>query len=179
MEMHMETTNFVKETAAFNKTALNTSFDALNTISGQAVAATDVILTAVPSFPEEGKKAVATCLKENQKALDNLKKHLGNSLELDYTAATAPLKSLEALESFYNDAFSQVVVLKNETKNLVDAATAKLPKEAKSIVSFWNDSFNFGFDSFQNYVVNNFALAKKVAADVCAAVPAVQAKAAK
>ena len=44
----METTNFAKETAAFNKTALNTSFDALNTISGQALAATDVLLTAVP-----------------------------------------------------------------------------------------------------------------------------------
>lgn len=178
MEIHMETTNFVKETAAFNKTALNTGFDALNTISGQATAAADVLLAAVPSLPEEGKKAVTTCLKENQKALDNLKKHLGNSLELDLTAATAPVKSLEALESFYNDAFSQAVVLKNETKTLVDAATRQLPKEAKSIVTFWNDSFNFGFDSFQNYVVNNFALAKKVATDVFT-VPAVQAKAAK
>ena len=175
----METTNFSKETAAFNKTALNTSFDALNTISGQAVVATDLLLTAVPSFPEEGKKAVSICLKENQKALDNLKKHLGNGLELDFTAATAPVKGLEALESFYNDAVNQVVVLKNETKTLVEAATANLPKEAKSIVNFWNDSFNFGFDSFQNYVVNNFALAKKVAADVFVAAPAVQAKAAK
>jgi hypothetical protein len=174
----METTNFAKETAAFNKTALNTSFDALNTISGQATAATDVLLTAVPSLPEEGKKAVSTCLKENQKALDNLKKHIENSLELDLTAATAPVKSLEALENFYNDAFSQIVVIRNETKTLVDAATKQFPKEAKSIVTFWNDSFNFGVDSFQNYVVNNFALAKKVAADVFAA-PATQAKTAK
>ena len=174
----METTNFVKETAAFNKTALNTSFDALNTISGQTAAATDVLLASVPSFPEEGKKAVSTCIKENQKALDNLKKHLSNSLELDLTAATAPVKSLEALESFYNEAFSQAAVLKNETKTLVDAATKQLPNEAKSIVTFWNDSFNFGFDSFQNYVVNNFSLAKKVAADVFA-VPATPAKAAK
>ena len=159
----METTNFSKETAAFNKTALNTTFDALNTLSGQTAVATDAILTAVPSFPEEGKKAVSTCIKENQKALDSLKKHLGNSLELDFTAATAPVKSIEALESFYNDVFGQLVIIKNETKTLVDAATAKLPKEAKSIVNFWNDSFNFGFDSFQNYVVNNFALAKKAA----------------
>ena len=175
----METTNFTTETAAFNKTALNTTFDALNTISGQAVVATEAILTAVPSFPEEGKKAVSTCFKENQKALDNLKKHLGKGLELDLTAATAPVKSLEALENFYNDAFSQVVVLKNETKALVDTATGQFPKEAKSIVAFWNDSFNFGFDSFQNYVVNNFALAKKVATDVFTVTPAVQAKSAK
>ena len=175
----METANFAKETVAFNKTALNTTFDALNTIAGQTAAATEAIITAVPSFPEEGKKAVSTCLKENQKALDNLKKNLGKGLELDLTAATAPVKSIEALESFYNDAFSQAVVLKNETKTLVDAATAKLPKEAKSIVNFWNDSFNFGFDSFQNYVVNNFALAKKVTADVFTVAPAAQAKAAK
>ncbi|MDD2735278.1 MAG: hypothetical protein PHF56_15175 [Desulfuromonadaceae bacterium] len=175
----METTNFCKETAAFNKTALNTSFDALNTLSGQAVVATDLLLAAVPSFPEEGKKVVTTCIKENQKALDNLKKNLVNGLDLDFTAASAPVKSLEALESFYNDAFSQAAVIKNETKALVDAATGKLPKEAKTIVNFWNDSFNFGFDSFQNYVNNNFALAKKVATDIFAVAPAVQAKAAK
>lgn len=175
----MGTANFTKETTAFNKTALNTSFDALNTISGQAVAATDALLTAVPSFPEEGKKVVGTCFKENQKALDNLKKHIGNGLELDLTTGTAPVKSLEALESFYNDAVSQVTVLRNETKTLVDSATDKLPKEAKLIVAFWNDSFNFGFDSFQNYVNNNFALAKKVATEVFTVAPAAQAKTAK
>ena len=175
----METTNFSKEASAFSKTALNTGFDTLNTISDQAVVATDLILTAAPTFPEEGKKAVSTCFKENQKALDNLKKHLGNGLELDFTAATAPIKSLEALESFYTDAFSQAASIKNEAKTLVDTATKQFPKEAKSIVNFWNDSFNFGFDSFQKYLFNNIALAKKVAIDFSTVVPAAQAKAAK
>lgn len=175
----MQTSNFSKETAAFNKTALTNSFDALKTLSGHAVTATDLILNAVPSFPEEGKKAVCTYFKENEKALGSLKKHLESGLELDLTAANAPVKSLEALESFSTDAFSQAVVFKNETQALVNNATDTLPKEAKSVVNFWNDSFNFGFETFQNYVNANFATAKKVAADVFFVAAPVLAKAAK
>jgi hypothetical protein len=175
----MATSNGIKETTDFNKNVLNVSFEALNTISTQAAATADQILAASPAIPEEGKKVVTTYFKESQAALVNLKKHLETGLELDLTAKDAPVKSLEALESFSNDAFSQAIVIKNETSALIETATKQLPKEAKAIVNFWNDSFNFGFDSFQNYVNNNFALAKKVATDVFAVAPLAQAKAAK
>ncbi|MEI6213120.1 MAG: hypothetical protein WCP10_03355 [Desulfuromonadales bacterium] len=175
----METTNFSKKNLAFNKSALSTGFDALNALSDQAVAATDAILTAVPSVPEEGKKAVNTYVKESQKALINLKKHLETGLEIDLTAKDAPVKSLEALENFSKDAFSQAAVFNKETKTLIETATKQLPKEAKAIINFWNESFSFGFESFQGYVNNNFALAKKVAADVFVVAPVAPSKAAK
>jgi hypothetical protein len=175
----MATSNGIKETVDFNKSALNTGFEALTTISNQASVVADQILAASPAVPEEGKKAVTTYFKESQAALVNLKKHLETGLQLDLTAKDAPVKSLEALENFSNDAFSHAVAIKNETTSLIETATKQLPKEAKAIVAFWNDSFNFGFDSFQNYVNNNFALAKKVATDVFAVAPVAQAKAAK
>jgi hypothetical protein len=175
----METAKFNAETLAFNKNVINVSFDALNALSDQTVVATDLLLAAVPAVPEEGKKVVGLYFKESQKALVNLKKHLEGNLELDLTAKDAPVKSLEALESFYHDAFSQAAEIKKETKSLVDNATKQLPKEAKSIITFWNDAFTFGFDSFQNYVNANFELVKKVTTEVSAVNPVAKQKAAK
>jgi hypothetical protein len=175
----METAKINAETLAFSKNALNVSFDALNAISDQAVVATDLLLAAAPAVPEEGKKVVSLYFKESQKALVNLKKHLEGGLELDLTAKDAPVKSLEALESFYNDAFSQAANIKKEAKSLVDNAAKQLPKEAKSVIAFWNDAFTFGFDSFQNYVNTNFEVAKKVTSEVSVSNQAAKQKAAK
>lgn len=170
---------FNKETVEFSKNVINVSFDAINAVSGQASVTADSFLAAVPSVPEEGKKIVSTYFKESKKALVNLKKHLETGLDLDLSAKDAPVKSLEAIESFCKDAFSQAADIRNETKSLVEKATKDLPKEAKMIVNFWNDSFNFGFDSFQTYVNKNFEFAKKITTDAFTVAPAVQAKAAK
>lgn len=168
----METPNFSKEILAFNKNAIKMSFDALSTFSGQAASATDSLLSATPSVPEEGKKAVSIYFKEGQKSLASLKTHVESGLELDWTAKDAPVKNLAVLEDFYNDAFSQAVEIKKETKALVEKATKNLPKEAKSIVDFWSESANSGFEFFQTYVTKNFELAKKTLTDVSVITPA-------
>lgn len=175
----METPNFNKETLAFNKNAIKTSFDALSTLSGQAEVATDALLGAIPSVPEEGKKAVNIYFRESQKSLANLKTHVEKSLEFDWTAKNAPLKSLEAIETFYKDAFSQADDIKKETKALIEKATKQLPKEAKAIVDFWSESVNNGFEFYQTYVSKNFELAKKVMTNVSAVTPAAEPKATK
>ncbi|MEI6205823.1 MAG: hypothetical protein WCP20_03460 [Desulfuromonadales bacterium] len=176
----METTNFSKETVTFSKNAVKTGFDTLSTFSDQAVAMSDFFLTASPSVSEEGKKAIGIYCKESQKSLVNLKKHLESGLDLDWSAKDAPVKNLEVLESFYNAAFSQATGIKKETKTLVDNAAKQLPKEAKSIVDFWFDSFNYGFESFQSVVNKNFELARKiVTTDASVIAPSVQPKAAK
>lgn len=175
----METTNFSSETLAFNKNALKMSFDALSAFSGQAAVAADAVLAANPSVPEEGKKIVSTYFKENQKGLDNLKKQIEGGLELDWTAKDAPVKSLEAAESFYKNAFSQAAVINKETNKLVEKATAQLPKEAKNLVDFWSESFNNSFEMFQNYVNKNFEYAKKVTTDAFVVAPAFASKASK
>lgn len=172
----METPNFSKEILAFNKNAIKMGFDALNTFSGQAAVATDSFLGATPSVPEEGKKVVSIYFKESQKGLASLKKHLESGLELDLTAKDAPVKSLEAMESFCKDAFGQAVEIKKETKALVENATKQLPKEAKILVEFWSESFSSGFEFFQSYVNKNFALAKKSIADASACAPAAEQK---
>ena len=175
----METPNFNKENLAFNKNAIKTSFDALSTFAGQAASATDSLLGAIPSVPEEGKKAVSIYFKEGQKGLANLQTHVEKSLELDWTAKNAPLKNLEVIETFYKDAFSQVDEIKKETKALVEKATKNLPKEAKTIVDFWNESFNSGFEFYQSYVNKNFELARKALTNVSVATPAAEPKATK
>ena len=175
----METPNFNKENLAFNKSAIKTSFDALSTFAGQAAVATEVLLGAIPSVPEEGKKAVSIYFKESQKGLANLKTHVERSLELDWTAKNAPLKNLEAIESFYNDAFSQADEIKKETKALVEKATKQLPKEAKTLVDLWSESVNNGFEFYQSYVNKNFELARKALTNVSVVTPAAEPKAAK
>lgn len=174
----MEAPNFNKETLAFNKNAIKTSFDALSTISGQAAVATDTLLGAIPSVPEEGKKAVSIYFKEGQKGLANLKTHVEKGLELDWTSKNAPLKSLEAIETFYKDAFSQADEIKKESKALIEKTTKQLPKEAKAIIDFWSESVNNGFDFYQSYVNKSFELARKVITDASAITPASVMKAA-
>jgi len=175
----METPNFTKETLAFNKSAIKTGFDALSTFSGQAEVATDALLGAIPSVPEEGKKAVSIYFKEGQKGLANLKTHVERSLELDWTAKNAPLKNLEAVEAFYKDAFSQADEIKKETKALIEKATKQFPKEAKSLIDFWSESVNSGFEFYQSYVNKNFELARKVLTNVSVVTPVAEPKAAK
>jgi len=175
----MTTQNFNKETADFSKNVLKMSFDTISAFSSQAEVATELFLAAVPSIPEEGKKVAGTYFKESQKALVNLKKHLETGLELDLTDKDAPVKSLEALENFCSDVFSKSAEIRNETKTLVENATKHLPREAKSIVNFWNDSINFGFDAFQNYTNKNFEFAKKIATETLVVKPVVNPKAAK
>ncbi len=175
----MENLNFNKETVAFSKSAITLSFDALSTISGQAAVTTDLLLGAVPSVPEEGKKVASLYFAESQKSLTNLKKHAENSLDIDWSAKDAPVKSLDVLANFYKDAFSQAAEFRNETKGLVEKGVKQLPKETRSIVDFWNDSFNSGFVSFQGAVNKNIEMARKIAADIFVVAPVVQAKAAK
>lgn len=175
----METPNFNKEILAFNKNAVKMSFDALNAFSSQAAVAAEYLMGIAPYIPEEGKKAVGFSFKENQKGLANLKKYVESGMELDWTTKDAPVKSLDAIESFYKDAFSQAVEIKKEARILAEKATKQLPREAKSIVDFWSDSVNGGFEIFQNYMTKNFELAKKIMADVAVAAPATEQKAAK
>jgi len=175
----METPNFNKENVAFNKSAIKMSFDALSAFTGQAAVASDTLLGANPLVPEEGKKAISIFFKEGQKGLDSLKKHMERSLEFDWTAKNAPVKNLEAMETFCKDAFSQADEIKKETKPLVEKATRPLPKEAKSLVDSWNESVNNGFEFFQSCVNKNFELVKKTMTDVSAFTPTAEAKAAK
>jgi hypothetical protein len=175
----METPNFSKEILAFNKSAIKMSFDALTAFSGQAAVTSDFLLGATPSVPEEGKKAVSIYFKEGQKGLASLKTHVESGLELDWTAKDAPVKNLAVMENFYKDAFSQAAEIKKETKTLVEKATKQLPKEAKSLVDFWSESVNSGFEFFQSYVNKNFELARKVMTDVSVVTPAAEPKAAK
>lgn len=174
----METPNFNKEILAVNKNAIKMSVDALNTLSGQAASATDSLLGATPSVPEEGKKAVSIYFKEGQKSLASLKSHVEKSLELDWTAKDAAVKNLAVMEDFYKDAFSQAVEIKKETKELVEKATKNLPKEAKSLVDFWSESANNGFEFFQSYVTKNFELARKAMTDISVVTPSSVLKAA-
>jgi hypothetical protein len=175
----METPNFNKESLAFNKSVIKMSFDAMNTITGQAAVASEFLLGAIPSVPEEGKKAVSIFFKDGQKVLDSMKTQVEKSLELDWTAKNAPVKNLEVMETFCKDAFSQVEEFKKETKALVEKATKTLPKEAKSLVDTWNDSVNNSVEFFQSCVFKNFELARKSMTDVSAFTPAAEPKAAK
>ncbi|MDD2898574.1 MAG: hypothetical protein PHI31_07650 [Desulfuromonadaceae bacterium] len=168
----MATSDFNKETTDFNKNLLDAGFEALNTISTQTAVAVDQILAASPAVPEEGKNVVTTCVKESQTTLVNFKKFLEAGLQLDVTSTDASAKSLEALEIFSNESFGQAAVLKNEAQTFIEAATKLLPNDAKAVVTFWNDTFNFGFDAFQSYVNDNFALAKKVTTDAFSFAPA-------
>jgi len=175
----METLNINKESLAFNKSAIKMSFDALNTITGQAAVASDFLMGVIPSVPEEGKKVVSIFFKDGQKVLDSMKTQVERSLELDWTAKNAPVKSLEAMEIFCKDAFSQAEEFKKETKALVEKASKPLPKEVKSLVDTWNDSVNTGMEFFQSCVFKNFELARKAMTDVSVFTPSVEPKAAK
>jgi len=168
--------NVAQEILDFNKNAVKESFEALSTISTQAAKAANQILGATSNVPEEGKKVVDLFFKENQKGLSNQKKFVESGLEIDWTSPNASLKGLEAIESLYNSAFSQVGVLQKETNELLKKATEQLPKEAKPVVDFWNGTLNSNYQNFQNFVTNNFALARKVMGELAAEAPKAEAK---
>jgi hypothetical protein len=173
----MENPNFNKEILGFSKNAVKMSFDALGAFSGQAAVLADNLLGSVPNVPEEGKKAVSTYFKESQKVLASLKKYVDSGLELNWTAKDAPLKNLEAMETFYNDTFGQAIEIKKEANALVEKGTKQLPKEAKSVVDFWAESVNGGFELFQSCVNKDFELAKKALSGVFFSAPTAKPKA--
>jgi uncharacterized protein YukE len=168
--------NVTQEILDFNKNAVKESFEALSTISTQAAKAANQILGATANVPEEAKKAVDLFFKENQKGLSNQRKFVETGLEIDWTSPNASVKGLEAIETLYNSAFSQVGALQKETNELLKKATEQLPKEAKPVVDFWNGTLNSNYQSFQNLVTQNFALARKVMGDLAAGAPKAETK---
>lgn len=174
----METQNFGKESMAFNKSAVKMGFDALSAFTGQAAVASDILLAANPVVPEEGKKVVSIFFKEGQKSLECLKTQVEKTMALDWTAKNAPVKNLEAMETFCKDIFSQADEIKKETKALADKVAKQLPKEARPLVDLWSDSVNNGFEFFKTFVNKNFELAKKTMTDTSGFTPAAEPKAA-
>jgi hypothetical protein len=177
-EIDMSKQNGTQELVDYNKNAVKAGFEVLSSVSTQAATAADQILGATPNVPEEGKKVVDLLFKENQKGLENQKKYVETGLEIDWTSQNAPVKSLEALENLSKSAFSQTGAIQKETRELLKKTTDLLPKEAQPVVDFWNEAFNSNFQIFQNFVTKNFELAKKVVADLAAAAPKLETKAA-
>jgi len=174
----MQKQNGTQEILDYNKNAVKMGFEVLSTVSTQAAKTADQILGATPNVPEEGKKVVDLLFKENQKGLANQKKCVETGLEIDWTSQNAPVKGLEALESLCNSAFSQADAIQKETKELFKKATDLLPKEVQPVVDFWNEARTSNSQIFQNFVSKNFELVKKVMADLAAAAPKAEAKAA-
>jgi hypothetical protein len=175
----MQNEKIAQEVLDFNKNAVKMSFDALNSFSDQTVKAADQLLGSVPNVPEEGKKAVGTFFKENQKGLTSLRNSVEAGLEIDWTTKEAPAKGLEAMESFYNSAFSQASAVQEETKALFNKTSEQLPKEVKPVVEFWNQALNSNIQIFQGFVTKNFEFAKKILADVAVEAPKAAKAAAK
>jgi hypothetical protein len=146
----------------FNKNAVKMSFDALNTFSDQTAKAADQLMGTIPNVPEEGKKAVNSFFKENQKGLNSLKKSVDAGLTIDWTAKGASVKGIDAMETFYNSAFTQAGQVQEQTTALFKKTTEQLPKEVMPVVEFWNQALNSNFETFQSIVTKNFELAKKV-----------------
>lgn len=171
----MKKQDFAQDILDFNKNAVKMSSDALSTFSDQAAKTADQIMENTPNVPEEGKKVVDLYFKENQKGLTSLRKCVETSQEIDWTSQEAPIKGIEAMESFYNNAFSQASAIQKETEELLKKTSEQLPKEAKPVVDFWNDALNSNFQIFQGFVTKNFEMAKKVLADVSAEAPKAEA----
>lgn len=172
----MQNEKIAQEILNFNKNAVKMSFDALSTFCEQTAKAADQFLGATPNVPEEAKKAFGIFIKESQKVQANLKSCVETSLNIDWTAKDAPVKGLEAMESFYSSAFSQSNAVQKETKDLLKKTTESLPKEAKPVVDFWNEAINNNFQIFQSFMTNNFDVAKKVLKDVSAEAPKAASK---
>jgi hypothetical protein len=167
----MQNEKIIQEIVNFNKNTVKMSFEALSTFFDQTAKAADQLLVATPYVPEEGKKAFNLFIKENQKVQANLKNFVETSIEIDWTAKDAPVKGLEAMEGFYNSAFSQTSNIHKETKELLKKTTEQLPKEAKPVVDFWNEALNSNFQIFQSFITKNFDVAKKGLKDVAAEAP--------
>ena len=159
----------------FNKNAVKSSFEALNSFSDQTSKAADQLMGTIPNVPEEGKKAVNSFFKENQKGLTSLKKSVDAGLAIDWTAKDAPAKGIEAMETFYNSAFAQAGEVQEQANSLFKKTTEQLPKEVLPVVEFWNQAFNSNFQTFQGIVTKNFELAKNVLNSDFAAAPKAKA----
>jgi uncharacterized protein YukE len=162
----------------FNKNAVKMSFDALSSFSDQTAKAADQLLGNVPNLPAEGKKAVDSFFKENQKGLNSLRKSVEDGLAIDWSAKDAPVKGIEAMESFCSKAFAQAGEAQEQANTLLKKTTEQLPKEVLPVVEFWNQALNSNFQTFQSIVSKNFEMTKKVLADTAAEAPKA-AKAAK
>ncbi len=174
----MQNEKFVQDVLDFNKNAVKMSFDALATYSDQATKVANQLLENAPLVPEEAQKALDSFVKQNQKAQSNLKTCVETGLEIDWTSTEAPQKGLEAVESYYNSACTQVSAIQKETADLLKKSSDKLPKEAQPVVDFWNQAFTSNFEMVQGFVSQNFEFAKKVMATGAAAAPKATAKAA-
>ncbi|MGK2943333.1 MAG: hypothetical protein ACSLFC_01170 [Desulfuromonadales bacterium] len=158
----MQNQKITQDILDFNKNAVKMSFDALNSFSDQTAKATDQLMGTIPNVPEEGKKAVSSFFKENQKGLNSLKKSVDAGLAIDWTAKDASVKGIEAMETFYNSAFTQAGEVQEQATALFKKTTEQLPKEVMPVVEFWNQALNSNFQTFQSIVTKNFELAKKV-----------------
>ena len=167
----MQNEKIIQDIVDFNKNTVKMSFEALGTFYDQTAKAADQLLGATPYVPEEGKKAFNLFIKENQKVQANVKNFVETSIEIDWTSKDAPVKSLEAMETLYNSAFSQSNAIQKETKDLLKKTTEQLPKEAKPVVDFWNEALNSNFQIFQSFMTKNFDFAKKGLKDVTAEAP--------
>ena len=175
----MQNEKIAQDILDFNKNAVKTSFEALNSFSDQTVKAADQLMGAVPNVPEEGKKAVGTFFKENQKGLTNLQKSVAAGLEIDLTSKDASVKGIEVMESFYNSAFGQASAIQKDAVELFAKTSEQLPKEVKPVVEFWNQALNSNVQIFQGLVTKNFEFAKKILADVAVESPKAAKAAAK
>ena len=174
----MKKQGMAQDIMEFNKNAVKMSFEVLGAFSEQTARTADQIVGTVPNVPEEGKKVVDFFLKENQKGMANLKKHVETGMEIDWTGQNAPVKGLETMESFYSGAFAQAASMQKETREMFKKASEQLPKEVMPLVDFWNEALTSNVQVFQNFVTKNFELAKKVMADATAEAPKAEAKAA-
>ena len=169
----METKDFAKQIVDFNKNAAKIGFDIISSFSGQTAKLTDSLINLVPNVPAEVKKGADLMFKEQQKSLGNLQSYVEGQLNVDWTSQDAPAKSIEVLEQFSKQAFAQAEGIKKESKQLTDKATEQLPKEAKPLITIWNDAINSGFTLFQDSLNKSFELSKELLAK-----EAVKAKAA-
>lgn len=158
----MEPKDYTKQIVDFNKNAAKIGFDTIIAFSGQAAKLTDSLVNAVPNVPEEVKKTNDMFFKEQQKSLKNLQSYVDGQLSVDWTSQDAPAKSIEVLEQFSKQAFSQADGIKNESKKLTEKATAKMPEEAKPLFNIWNDAINSSLSLFQDSLNKSLELSKEL-----------------
>ena len=172
----MQNQKITQDILDFNKNAVKSSFEALNSFSDQTAKAAEQLMGAIPNVPAEGKTAVGSFFKENQKGLKSLKKSVDAGLAMDWTANDTPAKGIDAMETFYNSAFAQAGEVQEQATALFKKTTEQLPKEVMPVVEFWNQALNSNFQTFQGLVTKNFELAKKVLANDSVAAPKAASK---
>ncbi|MBW2450739.1 MAG: hypothetical protein JRE16_02540 [Deltaproteobacteria bacterium] len=158
----METKDYSKQIVDFNKNAAKIGFDTIIAFSGQAAKLTESLVNAVPNVPEEVKKSSSMFFKEQEKSLKNMQSYVDGQLSVDWTSQDAPTKSIEVLEQFSKQAFSQANSIKDESKQLTEKATAQMPEEAKPLVNIWNDAINNSLSLFQDSLTKSLELSKEL-----------------